>query len=103
MWKNTLEELGITVKYSPIRHPESNPAERVMKELGKFFKIYCCQTHKKWPEFVSHIQNWLNQSVKLQGTNPLNYWKEELKGKSSKKSLRNYQTNHLRRICLLKF
>jgi hypothetical protein len=34
-----------------------------MKELGKFFKIHCSQTHKKWREFVSHIQNWLNQSV----------------------------------------
>jgi hypothetical protein len=32
-----------------------------MMELGNFFRIYCCQTHKKWPEFVSHIQNWLNR------------------------------------------
>jgi hypothetical protein len=63
MWKDTLEGLGVTVKYSPIRHLESNPVERVMKELGKFFRIYCCQTQKKWPEFVSHIQDWLNQSV----------------------------------------
>jgi hypothetical protein len=44
VWRNTLENLGIIVRYSPIRHPESNPAERVMKELGKFFKIYCSKT-----------------------------------------------------------
>ncbi|PNF43992.1 hypothetical protein B7P43_G18368, partial [Cryptotermes secundus] len=30
IWKNTLENFGIIVRYSPIRHPESNPVERVM-------------------------------------------------------------------------
>jgi hypothetical protein len=63
MWKETLENLGIEVRYSPIRHPESNPAERVMKELGKFFRIYCNETHKQWPELVGNIQDWLNQTV----------------------------------------
>jgi hypothetical protein len=82
IWKDTLESLGITIKYSPIRHPESNPAERVMKELGKFFKIYCCKTHKKWPEFINHIQNWLNQSVSQStGYKPTELLPTETKGK----------------------
>jgi transposase InsO family protein len=62
-WKKTLTELGIQIKYSPIRHPESNPTERVMRELGKYFRIYCNLTHKKWPELVPHIIKWLNSSV----------------------------------------
>jgi transposase InsO family protein len=62
-WKKTLIELGIQIKYSPIRHPESNPTERVMRELGKYFRIYCNLIHKKWPELVSHIIQWLNSFV----------------------------------------
>jgi hypothetical protein len=31
-----------------------------MRELGKYFRIYCNETHKKWPEPVMHIQDWLN-------------------------------------------
>jgi hypothetical protein len=62
-WQKALAELGIQCKYSPIRHPESNPTERVMRELGKYFKIYCNQTHKKWPELVLYIEKWLNNSV----------------------------------------
>jgi hypothetical protein len=62
-WKKTLSDLNIDVRYSPIRHPESNPTERVMRELGKYFRIYCSETHKKWPELVPHIERWLNSSV----------------------------------------
>jgi hypothetical protein len=34
-----------------------------MRELGKYFRIYCNETHKKWPELVPHIQDWLNSLV----------------------------------------
>jgi hypothetical protein len=34
-----------------------------MRELGKYFKIYCHETHKKWPELVPYIEDWLNSSV----------------------------------------
>jgi transposase InsO family protein len=63
LWKETLQNLGIVAKYTPIRHPSSNPAERIMKELGKYFRIYCHQTHKQWPELIPHIQKWLNEPV----------------------------------------
>jgi hypothetical protein len=62
-WQRALADMGIQCKYSPIRHPESNPTERVMRELGKYFKIYCNKTHKKWPELVPYIEKWLNTSV----------------------------------------
>jgi hypothetical protein len=51
------------VRYTPIRNLESNPTERVMRELGKYFRIYCEETHNKWPELVPKIQDWLNSSV----------------------------------------
>jgi transposase InsO family protein len=37
LWKNTHSELNIKLQYTPIRNPESNPTERVMRELGKYF------------------------------------------------------------------
>jgi hypothetical protein len=61
-WKQTLSDLKIEV-YSPIRHPQSNPSERVMRGLGKFFKIYCNNARKKWPELIPHMEIWLNSTV----------------------------------------
>jgi transposase InsO family protein len=61
--KETISALGIEIKFSPIRHPESNPTERVMRELGKYFRIYCNETHKKRPELIPYIEKWMNSSV----------------------------------------
>jgi len=63
MWKKKLSELDVAVRYSPIRHPESNPVERVMRENGKYCKIYCNTTQKKWPELVPKIESWLNSTI----------------------------------------
>jgi hypothetical protein len=63
VWRKSLGDLNIIVKYSPIRHPESNPSERFMRELGKFFKIYCSRSQKRWPELIPHIEEWLNSTV----------------------------------------
>jgi len=40
-WTKKLKEHGVHTRFPPIRHPESNPSERVMRELSKFFRIYC--------------------------------------------------------------
>jgi transposase InsO family protein len=63
-WQKEMADLGIQCKCSPIRHPESNPTERIMRELGKYFKIYCHETHKKWPQLVPNIENWLNSAIR---------------------------------------
>jgi transposase InsO family protein len=62
-WRKKLAELGVKVKYTPIRRPQSNPSERVMREIGKFCKIYCNKSHKIWPELLSEIERWLNGTV----------------------------------------
>jgi hypothetical protein len=63
LWRKALSALNVEVKYTPIRHPESNPAERVMRELNKYFKIYCNVTQKQWPELIPYISEWLNGSA----------------------------------------
>jgi hypothetical protein len=34
-----LSDVGIEIKFSPLRHPESNLTEKLMRELGKYFCI----------------------------------------------------------------
>jgi hypothetical protein len=62
-WANGLNKLGIKVRFSPIRNPQSNPSERYMREIGKACRIYCEKSHKKWPELIPYIETWLNQTT----------------------------------------
>ena len=62
-WKRNLESLDVQVRYTTVRHPQSNPSERCMKEISKFFRIYCSDNHRKWAELIPHIESWLNNTV----------------------------------------
>lgn len=59
-WKESLNDLDVDVCFSSIRHPQSNPVERTMRELGRFFRAYCSSRHTNWLSFVEKIENWLN-------------------------------------------
>jgi len=58
-----LQQHGVDIRFAPIRHPESNPSERCMRELSKFCRIYCNENHRKWAELLPHIENWMNNCV----------------------------------------
>jgi len=34
-----------------------------MRELSKFCRIYCHDSHKKWAELLPHIEKWINNTV----------------------------------------
>jgi hypothetical protein len=34
-----------------------------MREIGKYCKIYCHTTQKKWPELIPKIESWLNTTI----------------------------------------
>lgn len=59
-WKSTLNNAGIKTSFSSIRHPQSNPTERVMRELGRLFRTLCSEQHTKWGTYISQIQDLLN-------------------------------------------
>lgn len=63
MWRKELETAGIKILFSSIRHPQSNPTERVMRELGRLFRVLCSDKHTKWAEFVPQIEETLNVTV----------------------------------------
>jgi hypothetical protein len=60
-WREKLREWDIRVGYSSIRHPQSNPSERIMRELSRLFRVYCAQRHTSWPELLPDINKWLNE------------------------------------------
>jgi len=62
-WKRKLEGLNVQVRYTALRHPQANPSEGCMKEISKFFRIYCSENHKKWAELAPYIESWLNNMV----------------------------------------
>ena len=59
-WCQTLGWEGIIPKHTAVYHPQSNQAERVMRELGRIFRTYCHAKHSEWPLCVQKIENWLN-------------------------------------------
>ena len=59
-WRTALEEQGIDVVFSSIRHPQSNPTERVMREIGRMFRTFCNEKHTSWANHVKEIEKLLN-------------------------------------------
>ena len=63
IWKNKFVDMKIEVLFSPIRHPLANPSKICMSEFGKFFRTYCREAHRRWPEMLSDIEGWLNRTI----------------------------------------
>lgn len=59
-WSQTLISANVQPVFCSVRHPQGNPSERVMRELGRLFRTYCHGNHKKWATEVSHFQELLN-------------------------------------------
>ena len=63
VWKRQLADLAIEGKFCPVRRPQANPSERFIEEIGKFFKICCFQSHRRWPELLPKVDEWLNHTM----------------------------------------
>lgn len=61
-WIDTLRSWNIRPNFISIRHPQSNPAERYMKTLGRFLRTYCHQLHKSWTDYLPDIEDCLNKT-----------------------------------------
>ena len=58
--RKTLEENGINVVFSSIRHPQSNPTDRIMREIGRMFRTFCNEKHTSWANYVKEVEKLLN-------------------------------------------
>jgi transposase InsO family protein len=63
LWLKFLAEEGIQIRYSSIRNPQSNPAERIMRELGRMLRAYCHENHSSWVKWLPKIANWFNVTI----------------------------------------
>lgn len=62
-WKSTLESLGIEVVYTSVRHPQANPSERVMRELGRLCRAFCQDQHTRWAYELPKFADFMNTVV----------------------------------------
>lgn len=60
LWPDTLTPLGVKCVFSSIRHPQSNPVERYMRELSRLFRTYCAEKHTRWAHEVTKFSDFLN-------------------------------------------
>ena len=60
LWAETLGQHHIKPILTSIRRPQGNLAERVNKELGKLFRIYCHENHAIWPEYLPFFEEAIN-------------------------------------------
>lgn len=64
-WGNRLRDLGIGVIFSSVRHPQGNPVERVMRELGRLFRTLCADKHTRWAKCIGDIEFFLNATTHM--------------------------------------
>ena len=57
----------VQLVFSSVRHPQGNPAERTMRELGRLFRAFCSDRHPRWAaevrDFAGFLNNVLHEST----------------------------------------
>lgn len=86
-FRETLNNIGIKTYYSSIRHPQSNPSERIIKEVIKYLRIILEDNHHLWVKKIKIIESLLNDTpntthlespiLLMTGHPPKRNWKNE--------------------------
>ena len=53
-------DLGVRTYKTSIYHPNSNPAERVLREVGRILRTYCHDQQRKWRDYIEATENFIN-------------------------------------------
>lgn len=61
-WQELIERLGATHKRTSPYNPQSNPVERVMRELGRIFRTYSSEDHTGWDRLVARTETVINET-----------------------------------------
>lgn len=62
-WTEQLQKIGVKASFTTIYHPESNPVERVNREIGRILRTYCSHKHTTWVKWLDNIEYWLNNTT----------------------------------------
>ncbi|KAF4531740.1 hypothetical protein B566_EDAN008953 [Ephemera danica] len=60
VWRNGLAAEGIQLRYTSVYSPQGNPAERVMREIGRILRAFCHQKHSSWVKMLPLAARWIN-------------------------------------------
>lgn len=69
-FKNYCNNKNITINFTSIRNPQSNPAERYIKEIIKFLRIVCHDSHDLWDNHIESIEKYMNCTHNLTTLEP---------------------------------
>lgn len=59
-WKESLLKKQIKTYKTTVYHPSSNPAERVLREVGRILRTYCHDNHDQWSNYIKQTEQYLN-------------------------------------------
>jgi hypothetical protein len=60
-YKEGIQEWGIQMAFTSVRHPQADPVERCMRELGRLCGAYCGGKHQSWAFHLAKFEDWLNR------------------------------------------
>jgi len=61
-WKEFAENMGFTIRKTTPYNPQSNPVERVMRELGRIIRVYAHDRHTSWNKIISRTEKTINST-----------------------------------------
>lgn len=62
LWRDGLSKLGIRAKYTAIRNPCTNLAERTNRQMGNLFRIFVREQHTKWAKYLKTVECCINET-----------------------------------------
>ena len=59
-WKKELWKCDVRTYKTSVYHPNSDPAERVLREVGRILQTYCHHEHSEWSQHLEPAETFLN-------------------------------------------
>ncbi|KMQ89852.1 s68306 pol retrotransposon woot [Lasius niger] len=59
-WREFAVDMGFSVRKTSPYNPQSNPVERVMREIGRIVRVYAHTNQTRWDRIVKRAENTIN-------------------------------------------
>ncbi|KAK7575703.1 hypothetical protein V9T40_011989 [Parthenolecanium corni] len=62
VWTDHWESRNIETRFTSVYHPQANPVETRMKIIGDCLRLLCPTQHRRWIQFISTIEQRMNDT-----------------------------------------
>ncbi|KMQ83166.1 retrotransposable element tf2 protein type 3 [Lasius niger] len=62
-WREFAADIGCSVRKTSPYNPQSNPVERVMRELGRIIRVYAHERQTRWDKIVDRAERTINATA----------------------------------------